>query len=54
MIRVLVVEDSATMRHHLKAALELEPELTVVGEAVNGAQAVELCGRLRPDVVPMD
>ncbi|UQU68202.1 chemotaxis-specific protein-glutamate methyltransferase CheB [Couchioplanes caeruleus] len=54
MIRVLVVEDSATMRHHLRESLASDPELQVVGEAVDGAQAVEMVGRLRPDVVTMD
>jgi two-component system chemotaxis response regulator CheB len=54
MIRVLVVEDSATMRHHLRESLAVDPDLHVVGEAVDGKQAVELCGRLRPDVVTMD
>jgi two-component system, chemotaxis family, protein-glutamate methylesterase/glutaminase len=53
-IRVLVVEDSATMRHHLRSALAGDPDLQVVGEAVDGGQAVEMCGRLRPDVVTMD
>jgi two-component system chemotaxis response regulator CheB len=54
MIRVLVVEDSATMRHALREALSGDPELQVVGEALDGGQAVELVGRLRPDVVTMD
>jgi two-component system chemotaxis response regulator CheB len=54
MIRVLVVEDSATMRHALREALATDPELQVVGEALDGGQAVELVGRLRPDVVTMD
>jgi two-component system chemotaxis response regulator CheB len=54
MIRVLVVEDSATMRHHLRESLKGDPELRVVGEALDGGQAVELCDRLRPDVVTMD
>ena len=54
MIRVLVVEDSATMRHHLRESLAGDPELVVVGEALDGAEAVQLCGRLRPDVVTMD
>ncbi|WP_306213662.1 chemotaxis-specific protein-glutamate methyltransferase CheB [Actinoplanes sp. RD1] len=54
MIRVLLVEDSATMRAHLRGSLAADPELQVVGEAVDGAQAVELVGRLRPDVVTMD
>jgi two-component system, chemotaxis family, protein-glutamate methylesterase/glutaminase len=53
-IRVLVVEDSATMRHHLRESLAVDRDLHVVGEAVDGGQAVELCGRLRPDVVTMD
>ena len=54
MIRVLVVEDSATMRHHLREALAADPQLQIVGEAVDGRQAVDLCGQLRPDVVTMD
>ncbi|MEV4709151.1 chemotaxis-specific protein-glutamate methyltransferase CheB [Actinoplanes sp. NPDC049316] len=54
MIRVLVVEDSATMRAHLRESLGTDPELRVVGEAVDGGQAVEMVGRLRPDVITMD
>ncbi|GAA4610352.1 two-component system chemotaxis response regulator CheB [Actinoplanes octamycinicus] len=54
MIRVLVVEDSITMRHHLREALAEDPELQVVGEAVTGEQAVEMTARLRPDVITMD
>ncbi|MEV6348749.1 chemotaxis-specific protein-glutamate methyltransferase CheB [Actinoplanes sp. NPDC051851] len=54
MIRVLVVEDSMTMRHHLREALAADPELLVAGEAVSGEQAVEMAGRLRPDVITMD
>jgi two-component system, chemotaxis family, protein-glutamate methylesterase/glutaminase len=54
MIRVLLVEDSATMRHHLRESLGADPELEVVGEATDGGDAVELVGRLRPDVVTMD
>lgn len=54
MIRVLIVEDSATMRQHLRSSLAADPELVIVGEAGDGAEAVELCRRLRPDVVTMD
>jgi two-component system chemotaxis response regulator CheB len=54
MIRVLLVEDSATMRHLLRESLAGDPDLQVVGEATDGAAAVDLCGRLRPDVVTMD
>jgi two-component system chemotaxis response regulator CheB len=54
MIRVLVVEDSASMRRYLRESIAADPELVIVGEAVDGAQAVRLCGQLRPDVVTMD
>ncbi|WP_433825201.1 chemotaxis-specific protein-glutamate methyltransferase CheB [Actinoplanes sp. CA-015351] len=54
MIRVLIVEDSITMRHHLREALAPDPDLQVVGEAGDGEHAVELAGRLRPDVITMD
>ncbi|MDY7090520.1 MAG: chemotaxis-specific protein-glutamate methyltransferase CheB [Actinomycetota bacterium] len=54
MIRVLLVEDSATMRHHLRESLAADPELRVVGEAADGGAAVEMVARLRPDVVTMD
>jgi two-component system, chemotaxis family, protein-glutamate methylesterase/glutaminase len=54
MIRVLLVEDSPTMRHHLRESLGGDPELQVVGEAADGGEAVELVRRLRPDVVTMD
>jgi two-component system chemotaxis response regulator CheB len=42
------------MRHHLRESLSADPELQVVGEAVDGGQAVEMVRRLRPDVVTMD
>ena len=54
MIRVLLVEDSATMRNHLRESLAADRELQVVGEALDGAQAVEMVRSLRPDVVTMD
>ena len=53
-IRVLVVEDSVTVRKHLCEVLATDRELEVVGEAGDGRQAIELCHALRPDVVTMD
>jgi two-component system chemotaxis response regulator CheB len=54
MIRVLVAEDSLTVRKRLVEVLAHDPELQVVGEAIDGKQAIELCQRLRPDVVTLD
>ncbi|WP_432972237.1 chemotaxis-specific protein-glutamate methyltransferase CheB [Dactylosporangium sp. CA-233914] len=54
MIRVLIVEDSATVRQCLREALTPAAGFEIVGEATDGAEAVELCRRLRPDVITMD
>jgi DNA-binding NarL/FixJ family response regulator len=53
-ISVLVVEDHALLRKCLRRALEDDPDLTVAGEAANGAEAVELAQELAPRVVVMD
>jgi two-component system chemotaxis response regulator CheB len=52
--RVLVVEDSATVRERLCSVLASDPEVDLVGEASDGRQAIELCRAHRPDVVTMD
>ncbi|MCC6740391.1 MAG: chemotaxis-specific protein-glutamate methyltransferase CheB [Planctomycetia bacterium] len=52
--RVLVVEDSLTVRRRLVETLAADREFEVVGEAGDGAAAIELCKKLRPDVVTMD
>ncbi len=54
MIRVLVVDDSRVVRAILRELLDTDPEIQVLAEAENGAQAVELCVSLGPDVVLMD
>lgn len=53
-VRVLVVEDSLTVRKRLCEILATDPDLEVVGEAENGKQAIKLCQSLKPDVVTMD
>jgi len=53
-LRVLVVEDSVTVRARLSEVLRADPEIEVVGEAEDGKQAIELCQSLRPDVVTLD
>ena len=53
-IRVLVADDHALVRSGFRAMLDVQPDLEVVGEAEDGAEAVEAALRLRPDVVVMD
>ena len=50
----MITDDHKVVRHGLCGFLELDPELEVVGEASNGAEAVDLARRLEPDVVLMD
>lgn len=54
MIRVLVADDDDLMRAGLRAVLSSDPEIDVVAEAADGAEAVELARRRDPDVVLMD
>ncbi|GHG23179.1 MULTISPECIES: response regulator [Amycolatopsis] len=54
MIRVVVVDDQELMRVGFRMVLGAQADIDVVGEAGDGAQAIELASRLRPDVVLMD
>jgi DNA-binding NarL/FixJ family response regulator len=53
-IRVLVADDQQLLRAGFRVILEAEPDIEVVGEAVDGIEAVEVAGSTRPDVVLMD
>jgi two-component system, chemotaxis family, protein-glutamate methylesterase/glutaminase len=53
-LRILVVEDSLTIRRRLCEILAADPELDVIGEAEDGKRAIELCEALRPDVLTLD
>jgi two-component system chemotaxis response regulator CheB len=54
MIRVLVVDDSPTVRGKLIEVLSGDPDFVVIGEASNGREAIERCTALRPDVMTLD
>jgi len=54
MIRVVIADDIQILRQGLKAILNQDPEIQVVGLAADGKEAVELCAAERPDVVLMD
>jgi two-component system chemotaxis response regulator CheB len=53
-IRVAVVDDSSFVRAALVRIIDSDPRFEVVGQASDGASAIALCERLRPDVVTMD
>ncbi len=54
MIRILLVDDQRIIREGLRSLLEARPDLTVVAEADNGLEALEMAERHRPDIVLMD
>ncbi|MBD2525258.1 response regulator transcription factor [Nostoc sp. FACHB-133] len=54
MIKVLLVDDQGLIRQGLRALLELEADLEIVGEAENGEQAINLVAEFQPDVVLLD
>ena len=53
-IRVLIVEDSMTQRHQLQKLIQAAPDMTVIAQARDGLEALQLVEKLRPDVISMD
>ncbi|MEI8393614.1 MAG: chemotaxis protein CheB [Rhodospirillaceae bacterium] len=53
-IRLLIVDDSRFIRMALRAIVDIDPDIEVIGEACNGADAIALARVLRPDVITMD
>jgi DNA-binding NarL/FixJ family response regulator len=53
-VTVLIADDQPLMRVALAMSLEAEPDITVIGQAADGLEAVELAARLDPDVIVMD
>jgi len=53
-VRILLVDDHALIRRGMKGQFALEPAFCIVGEAGDGAQAIELAAQLQPDVILMD
>jgi len=53
-IRILIADDHGIVRQGLRMYLQLDPGLEVVGEASNGKEALDLAGKLRPDIILMD
>ena len=53
-IKILITDDHSVVRQGLRMFLSLDPDLEVIGEAQNGAEAIEMARSLKPDVVLMD
>jgi two-component system response regulator NreC len=53
-IKLLIADDHAILRHGLRRILEAEPDMSVIGEAATGVDAVKRARQLKPDVVIMD
>jgi DNA-binding NarL/FixJ family response regulator len=53
-IRVLIADDHAVVRQGLRMFIDLQDDMKVVGEGTNGSEAIELAGKLSPDIVLLD
>jgi NarL family two-component system response regulator YdfI len=54
MIKIIIADDHLIIRQGLRLILEIEDEFEIIGEASDGAEALKLCKKLKPDVVLMD
>lgn len=54
MIKVLIVDDSPTLREYLKYILETDPEIQIIGMVENGKMAVDFVNKQKPDIITMD
>jgi DNA-binding NarL/FixJ family response regulator len=54
MIRIILADDHVVMRNGLRLLLERQPNFEVVGEAADGRQTVEICDKMKPDVLVLD
>jgi len=52
--RLLIVDDSASFRKGMRALLDIQPDMQVVGEAPNGEQALDAIGKLSPNLILLD
>jgi len=53
-IRLIIIDDHTLLRQTWSLALDADPRFSVIGESGNAEQAIELCGKLRPDIVLLD
>src|ERR1700730_3379016 len=54
MIKILIADDHVIFRDGLRKLLDSDEEITVVGEATNGAQCIKMLGNLKPDILLLD
>jgi two-component system nitrate/nitrite response regulator NarL len=54
MIRVIIADDHSVVREGIRQILSNEPDMEVVGEAVDGMEALEMVRMMRPDVIVLD